>query len=230
MPNLPQILGDPDLQRLPSESVVVRFEYQENGRAFEEEFCGIKTQNQAQGGTSVQINWGFARLFSFRAEKGKLDAQRNLFWQIARSVQNNPQWQQLFNQTVQQLNGQFNQHIQGVYAKLQGEAQYQQQLTSYYQQQRDQQNANINWGIERQNQINAERSHTGYSAQDAWGDALMNRTAYQDPQSAEGNYHYVEGNPQYVWTDGQDRWEASDDPLYDPNIGSNRNWTLAKKP
>jgi hypothetical protein len=32
-----------------------------------------------------------------------------------------------------------------------------------------------------------------------------------------------------VWTDGQGGWIPTDDPNLDPNVGSNRTWTLAKK-
>jgi hypothetical protein len=45
IPNLPQILNDPELIQSPSESVLVRIEYDENRCRFEEEFYGVKQQS-----------------------------------------------------------------------------------------------------------------------------------------------------------------------------------------
>jgi hypothetical protein len=32
-----------------------------------------------------------------------------------------------------------------------------------------------------------------------------------------------------VWTDDQGGWQPTNDPNFDPNIGSSKSWTLAKK-
>lgn len=73
-------------------------------------------------------------------------------------------------------------------------------------------------------------ANSNYTAQDAYGDAAFsNRTAYEDPNSQYGNYYYDDGQHQYVWTDGQGEFKSTNDPHYNPNIGSNRNWTQARK-
>lgn len=230
IPDLARMLQATELQSIPNEGVSAKIEYQEHQTVFEEEFYACRYQFPPNYGQITQQNWGLTRVFCFRAERGKLDAAKPTFWRIAGSLYNNPQWQDLFQQVTRRLNGQFEQAIQAGYDKLRSEAQFQQQLTTYYQQQRDQQNANLAWGIERQHQQNIDRSAGGYSAQDGWSDAaLMGRTAYEDPQSREGNFHYESGNYQYVWTDGQGGWQPTNDPNFDPNIGSNASWTLAKK-
>ena len=211
------------------ESLVVRIEYDENGHRFEEEFYGVKQQNQAQGGTSVQTNWGFARLFCCRTEKGNLDQQRNVFLQIASSVKNNPQWQQLYQQIVQQLNNQFQQHIQGVYAKLQGEAQYQQQLITYNQQARDRQNADISWKIEMDKRQREEHSQPSLTPQERWRNALGGATAYHDPDSSEGNYYHHYGYEQDVWMNERREIFSTDNPMDNPNVGSTHTWKRLKK-
>jgi hypothetical protein len=72
--------------------------------------------------------------------------------------------------------------------------------------------------------------NNSYTAQDAYGDAAFsNRTAYEDPNSQYGNYYYYSGTDRYVWTDGQGQFQSSDDPNYNPNIGSSKNWTEARK-
>jgi hypothetical protein len=170
------------------------------------------------------------RVFAFRTFQGQLDAMRQTFWEIASSLFYNPQWQELFNQVAQQLHGQFIGQIQGGYDKLRAEANFQQQLTAYYQATRDRQNASVAHSIAQQQAQNALRTSSSYSAQEALGDAaLLNRTAYHDPNSQQGNYHYDYGNHDWVWTDGQGNFFYTNNPNEDPNLGSNRTWSLAKK-
>jgi hypothetical protein len=231
IPDLAQRFNAAELQSVPTEGIVVRVEYIENTRntAIEEEFYACRYQFQPVPGAVTQINWGLARVMCVRAERGRLDAAKDTFWRTATSLRLNPQWQALFNQIAQQLHGQFQQVIQAGYDKLQGEQQLQSQMSAYYQQQRDQQSANVAWSVQRQQQMNADRAG-GYTAQDAWGDtALSDRTAYEDPNSQAGNYHYEHGQHQWVWTDGQGGWIPTNDPNFDPNVGSSHTWTLAKK-
>jgi hypothetical protein len=229
IPDLAQRLNAVELQGVATEGIVVRVEYAENSIALEEEFYACRYQLPPAQGYVTQTNWGLARVMCVRAERGRLDAARDIFWRTATSFRLNPEWQALFNQIAQQLHGQFQQVIQAGYDKLQGEQQLQAQMSAYYQQQRDQQSANVAWSVERQQQVNADRAG-GYSAQDAWGDAaLSDRTVYEDPNSQAGNYHYEHGHHQWVWTDGQGGWVPTNDPNFDPNVGSSRTWTLAKK-
>jgi len=223
IPNLPQILNAPELHQALTESVAVRIEYEENGRVFEEEFCGVKTLNQAPGGGCVQINWGFARLLCFRAEKGQLDRGWNLFLSIAGSVQPNPQWQQLFYQIAQQLNGQFEGRIRGGYEKLQAEAQFGQQLGAYYQDQRDRQNSDIAWKIE-MDKRHQQPSPSTYTAQEAWRDALGGVTAFDDPDSSHGNVVHHSNQERYVWRNEHGIEFSTDNPTDDPNVGSTHKW------
>lgn len=230
VPNLAQTLNAVELQTMPTEGVSARLTYTIQGYALEEEFYACRYQFPPTYGATMQQNWGLVRVFCFRTAQGQLDKQRQRFWTIATSLFYNPQWQTLFTQITQQLHGQFVGQIQAGYDKLRAEAQFQQQLAAYYQSQRDQQNANIAWGIEQQKQRNADRSHSGYSAQDALGDAaFLNRSAYEDPNSQQGNYYYDYGQHDWVWTDGQGNFIPSNDPNFDPNPGSHRTWTLAKR-
>jgi len=230
VPNLAQLLNAVELQTLPTEGVRARITYLENGLAFTEEFYACRYAFPPTYGAITQQNWGLVRPFCYRAPSEQFEALQQTFWSIAVSLFYNAQWQQLFQQITQQLNGQFVGAIQAGYDKLRSEAQFQQQLTSYYQSQRDQQSASVAASVERQHQLNDARTNSGYSAQAAWGDAaLSNRTAYEDPSNAAGNYHYDHGQHQWVWTDSQGNFIPSNDANFDPNLGSDRTWTLAKK-
>jgi len=223
MPNLPQLLNDQSLMQSPNECVAVGLGYEENGRALDEEWYGVKTQQQAGGGSSTQINWGFGRLLCFRAACGELEAARPTFWQIARSAQPNPEWQALFNAVVQQLNAQHGAMIAGGHAKLQGEAQLQGQLTNYYQEQRDHQNADIAAKIE-SDRRRQKTSQPALAAQEAWRNELGGETAYHDPNSSEGNVIYHRSGDRVVWMNEDGEIDGSEDPNHDPNIGSTKTW------
>ena len=109
-----------------TEDAYVRLEYTENGRLFEEEFYGMKFSQDVPyygpQGMTMQINWGFARLFTFRAEKGALAAARETFWHIVGSVKVNPRWEQIYAQVMQQIKMTFDQQLQAGYANIQAAA------------------------------------------------------------------------------------------------------------
>lgn len=215
--NLWQLFNEPPPQN--GEGVMARIEYVEGGRDIEEEFYGVYSWNQ--GG---QVNWGFARLFCFRAARGQLDALGDTFWQIAGSLQFNPQWNQLYQQILQQLNGRFMGGIGDYYNRLKIEQNTVANNIANNAQSNAQRNAQVIASIEQTRQQNQERSEHHYTLQDAAGDTLMNRTAYHDPNNSAGNPHYVEGNPKYVKTDGRGNFRTSDDPTYDPGQYEDGNW------
>ncbi|MBC8030278.1 MAG: hypothetical protein H7Z16_09220 [Pyrinomonadaceae bacterium] len=217
MQNLWQLFKDPPPPN--GECVMARVEYEMQGRAIEEEFYGVYSWNQG-----MQLNWGFGRLFCFRAERGQLNAVRETFWQIAASFQPNPQWGQRYDETVQQLMAGFQVGIDATYARLEGERQIGIANLAYNAQLREQRNAQVEASIAQTRQQIDERSQYHYTPQDAFGDALMGRTAYQDPNSEYGNPHYVEGNPLNVKTDGRGNFRTSDDPTYNPGDKEDGDW------
>lgn len=224
VPNLWEVFNDPP--PVQGEGLMARVEYEERGRAIEEEFYGVFSWSQ-----SMQLNWGFKRLICFRAERGQLDAMRETFWRIAGSLQPNPQWMQLYDQVVQQITAGFNAHIGSIYQKLRMENEIGRQNIAYNEHLNNQRNASVNASIERQRQLNQERSQQphSYTRQEAFGDTLLNRTAFHDPNSAEGNYHYEQGNPGYTYTDGRGNWYSTDDPYDDPNGRLDGHWVPAEQ-
>ena len=216
--NIWQLFREPT--PMNGQCVMARVEYDMHGQAFEEEFYGAYDWNQG-----MQLNWGFARLFCFRAARGQLDASREKFWRIAGSVQPNPQWRQRYEQICQQLMAGFKVRISQTYARFERERQQGVQNIAHSEQLRQQRDAAVARSVEHTRRQNEERSHSGYGRQEAFGDMLMNRTPYRDPNNDTGNYHYVEGDPKYVWTDGQGNFHPTDDP----NRTMNGNWTRARR-
>jgi hypothetical protein len=193
--NLWQFFNDPPPQN--GQGVMARVEYEENGRAIEEEFYGVYDWNQTSGGTIMQTNWGFGRLACFRAERARLDAARETFWRIAGSLQANPQWRQLYEQGTRQLMSEFA--------------------------------ARVVENATTQQRVSRVGSHSGSNTRGEFGDSLLNRTAYHDPNSSAGNYHFEPGSPEYVWTDGQGNFYSTNDPKDNPNQHRNGNWVQAQR-
>lgn len=221
--NLWQATNDPPPQN-QAQCVVARVEYVEQGRPVEEEFYGVCEWVPATGGA---LNWGFGRLFCFRAERGQLERLRPTFWQIAGSLRLNPQWTQLCNQVAQQLMSgvvvRERANVESIYAASeQGRRNiiYNDQLLA-------QRSAQVEASVRQTHQQIDERSRSAYTTHDAFGDALMDRNPYHDPNSAAGNYHYVQGQYNYVYTDNQGNFYPTNDPSDNPNHHLPGHWVEA---
>jgi hypothetical protein len=227
LPGLPQQLPLPSLQ-VPLYGVMATVAYTENGQAIEEEIYGVMLVHPPVPGATVQTNWGFIRLFCFRAAKSGLAAVRPLCWNVVQSVQNNPAWeQQVYNPVQQQLHQGFQQYIQAGYDQINAATQMSKMISAqndaFYQGQ--QQRRDANWQSHEQRK--QEDTYGQYTKEDAFGDMIMGRESYHDPFYKHGTEHY--GYSQFVWTNGQGEYQRTDDPNFDPNIGSNQNWTLMQK-
>lgn len=234
MAELPQIINF-NLANAQIESIAVKIEYAENDKIIEEEIYGVKTAQQpppvyGAGGMMVQTNWGFARLFSFRAEKGRIDENRALFWRIVKSAKSNPQWEQMYAQILQQMQIQFNQYIQAGYDQINAATQMSRQISAQNdawlnQQTQKRESDGQAWEHNRRQENEAWGKYTN---NDAFGDMMMGRETYADPDSNLGEAQ-IDGYHDYVWTNKQEEYIPTDDPNFDPNIGSNQDWVLLKK-
>ena len=234
VPDLPQLLGDNNYQNIRHESVMVRIDYVENGREFEEEFYGVQVihnpPNQGGYASMVQTNWGFARLFCFRTEKGKLDETRANFQKIATSTKTNPNWENLHGQVLQHLNTEFNRYIQMGYDQINAATQMSQMYLSQHrasvQQQQD--NFNSNW------QAWDDKRHQERAAWNNWenkiddfGDAMMGRETVLDPyQQREIK---IDGYHDRIFSDQQGNYLGVNDANFDPNVNADRSWIELKK-
>jgi len=91
---------EPGLQK-KYRAVRIRIEYVENSRTIEEDiYCVIGSVFAPAIGTTF---WGPDRNYSFRAEKGKLEARTRLFQAIISSLRPNLQWFNRYVQLVQVL-------------------------------------------------------------------------------------------------------------------------------
>ena len=229
-PDLAQQLNADELNGVPNEGVMARLSYVENGQAFEEEFYACCYWQPPNGG---QINWGLARLACFRAARGQLDATRQTFWRILTSWRKNPQWQQLYTQVSQKIFNGFKQMHAGFRAKIHSDSAWAAKMAQHRQGQRDQQQERLNdmfAADERKRQYD-QAAQEAYSRSDVMGDLLSGQTAYEDPSSAHGVPHRVQGYPKKVWTDKNGNWIESETEDYNPNLDPNvdGNWVEARE-
>lgn len=209
----------------PAEEVCVKVEYPDNGKVVEEELYGVKVAQNVPyygpQGMTMQINWGFERLFSFRAEKGALERQRETFWAIASSVKVNPLWAQLYARILQDLKAQFDQYIAAGYSQIHAAGQLSSAISAN--------NDALLRTFEQQRQTAAQRSapHADSSAE-GFSDYMRGVETVQDPYWGESKQ---DANYDYHWTDGSGSYQHSNDPFFNPNIGvgATVEWTLMPK-
>lgn len=221
-PQLAQRLGvNPGGAR--TEDAYVKLEYTENGRPFEEEFYGMKFSQDVPyygpQGMWLQVNWGFMRLLSFRAEKGALDAARETFWRVAGSVKVNPRWEQLYAQVLQQLKAAFDQQLQAGYDVIRNAG----QLSNAISANNDAMLDSFEQQRQAARQTSARRDAPGYSPTDGFDEYVRGVETVNDPHHGESQQDY---NYQYHWTNGSGEYQHSNDPFFNPNAGSTQNWTI----
>lgn len=211
------------------EGVVARVTYQDQGAWVDEEFAAVKVLRACPTtgplGGATQLNWGFERLASFRAERGGLDALRPVFWQAVASVQVNPRWTQLAAQVAQQLNSQYQGAIMAEFAHRQQAIQQHQQWMDHMHavQARSQEAFNARMAPPPPSPGEAPRERY-----EQVNDLLGGERTYYDDTKLSGESKHPAGY-QYVFTDGQGHYQYSNDPLFDPNVNASQTWTLMRE-
>jgi hypothetical protein len=185
----------------------VRLEYQEGGRAIEEDvYCVlVYTQIPVLPGTTF---WTAERLFSFKAAKGNLDGMGGLLQTMAASVKVNPVWFSKYQQVLAQWQQSKMQSIRSA-----GE------LSRYI--------------ARTSNEISA-MSRQAYEARQASNDRI-NKNFSEYIRGVETYHNPVESRAvelpsgyREVWVSGNGEYILSNDSNFNPNVGSTQNWQRMK--
>jgi hypothetical protein len=196
-----------------ADSAKIRIEYSRSGATIEEEMYGvvetISFPIQTMYGIATNTIWFVDYLFSFKAEKGKLDSQAKLFQTIAFSFRLNPLWFSKYNQVIELLAKMQIQRIQSI------------------------------------GQLSRIISQTSNEISQMMMDSYTNRQKVNDGiaenfsqyiRGVESYYNPIEGKSvelpsgyQNVWTNSLGEYILSDNPNFNPNVGSNLNWQNMKK-
>ncbi|MCR4407769.1 MAG: hypothetical protein NUW24_12755 [Anaerolineae bacterium] len=186
----------------------IRIQYRSGDKTIEEEIFGVVEVTRVVMpvfmGMMENIFWVADYLFSFRALTGQLDSLSDLFQAMVRSVRLNPQWYNRYMQVSQYLIQNQIQQIQHVGQISRIISQTSDQISdmimdSYYQRQQT-----------------MDRLSTSFSQ------AIRGVDGYYDP--VEPREVELPGGYERAWTNSLGEYILSNDPNFDPNVGSNLNW------
>lgn len=193
-----------------AEAGKIRIEYQENGKQMEEEMYAAVSQfvtylpgSYLSPGYFINY-WYIDYIFSFKAEKGKLDAQSKIFQTMAHSLKINPRWFAKVANVKEQLAQMVIKGIQAV-GRI-GEMVARAGSEMRADQQRD-------W--ERRQQA-SDRLAQNFS------DYIRGVDRFYDPLA--GKEVELPSGYGRAWANNLGEYIVSDSPSYNPNIGSNLNW------
>ncbi|MGB9594647.1 MAG: hypothetical protein ACPL7B_00090 [Candidatus Poribacteria bacterium] len=186
----------------------IKVEYQRNGVWFEEVFFVVIESMtypiQSIYGVTANTNWVGDYLFSFKAEKGKLDASAKVFQTMVNSFQLNLQWFNKYNQLVEFL-------IQNQIQRIQAIGQISKIVS---------QTSNEISDMMMQSYQNRQSAYDRIS--ENFSQMIRGVDSYYNPIEQK-NIELPSGY-KTAWTNSLGEYILSDDPSFNPNIGSNLNW------
>jgi hypothetical protein len=191
----------------------ISIEYKRNGISIEEEIYSVVEQIsfpiQSMYGYVTNTIWFVDYIFSFKAEKGKLEANTKLFQTIAFSFKLNPLWFSKYNQVIEYLAQREIQQIRNI-------GQLSRIISQTHNEISDMMMESYN-----QRQIVTDRISENFS------DYIRGVDRYYNP--IEERPVELPSGYQNAWTNSLGEYIVSEDPNYNPNIGSNLNWQRMDK-
>lgn len=191
----------------------IKIEYQKNGVNMEEDIYGVVEQIsfpiQTMSGNVTNTIWFVDYLFSFKAEKGKLESNTKTFQAIAYSFKLNPQWFSKYNQVIEYLAQMQIKQIQSIGQLSKIISQTSNEISDMM--------------MDSYNQRQAVNDHISEN----FSDYMLGVDKYYDPGS-ETNVK-LPGGYNNAWANSSGEYILSDDPNYNPNTGSNLNWQKISK-
>lgn len=227
-------------QNVSGQKVWVKIEFTENGRMMEEEFrcmhtvCHLPPINNGWGMTYF-TGWSLTDLCCFRAEGGQFEKVQETFLKIQTSFQINPQWTQLNNQISQSLAQNSQQmandsiragwEIQRINAE--GSRQFMANNQAYIERQQQRIEQSYNTPPPSMPSSSPSSNESEYTSHEAFIDSIREEQSVYNPENSANEK--ISGHHDYVWKDQFGNLQGTNDPNYDPNSGSNREWTVARK-
>ncbi len=232
---------DPRFQSMFFHQIMFRVEYTENGLQIEEEFQCVHQVAQFPPmpgffGATQMTGWNLLEICSFRTEKGKLDGIRETFLRIKSSLQIDQQWQQSIQQVAQMLLQNSKQQGDAIinqgWANLQNNQQRMNETAArnqaYINQQQRRIDAMPTSPPPPMNSNYSSSSGSEYSSSDAFVDAMREENSIYNSENTANEKVSIHGGD-YIYKNERGDVQTTNDPNYDPNIGSNWNWVEAQK-
>lgn len=191
----------------------IRVTYSQNGMNREEEFWAVVEQLQfpAQSMFATYTNtlWYVEYVMSFKAEKGKLDASSGIFQTILTSFKVNPQWYAKYSHIIEYMAQQQIQRIRSI-------GEFSRMLSRMSDQMSDE-----------QMQMYEQRNNVYDDVAQKHSDMILGIDRYYDPH--EGRQVELPSGYNHAWSNNNGEYIVTDNPNFNPNVGSNLHWEPLEK-
>jgi hypothetical protein len=191
----------------------VRLRYHAGEQAVEEDVFGVvevtRVPMPLMMGMAENIFWMADYLFSFRARAGQLDNLSDMFMSIVRSFRLNPQWYARYMQTSQYL-------IQNQIQQIHHVGQLSRIISQTSNQISDMMMDSYN-----------QRQQTLDRISDRFSQTIRGVDEYYDPVEQRGVE--LPGGYEHAWSNALGEYIVTDDPNFNPNVGSNLSWEEMKR-
>ena len=236
VPGLPAALG----QAGPNVTGVgLRAVFSHEGKRMEEEIYALHMISSAtmrgEAGVTTQTTWGLTGVHGLIALEGQLDAHRSMLTYMVRSGTPNPAWIELHLNIKQQLDAQFQQSLsdnrrarEAIMAQSRALAAENEAFrTDIMRRHRAAMDTTAHESFLDGLRSGGSASSGGMSAHDKGIDAIHDRETFHDPSTVTGTSQH--GYADHHWSDGWGNTIHTDDPTFDPNIGSTVQWEELKR-
>jgi len=222
IPNLAQSMAH---QQAKGDSLLVRIRYEENGEAVDEDFYGfLGAQENIASDSPVGRMWEYHRglflVHSMGARHGTLENVYPLLNHIVTSAIPNPAWQETRKHVIAQIMQNFNRNAANNYAQIAAAGRRSMAISR-------QNDALINTMDTNRiaaNARSAAKSRSPGGDGFTFDDYVRGTERMNDPSSSTGQSAHSY-NDTYHWSDGNGHYQNTSDPSFNPNVGSNQNWT-----
>jgi hypothetical protein len=214
VPELPRALG---AGQQPGSSgttgAKLRVSYMMGGVAMEEEFYAVVESFsfpvQSMYGTFYNTIWYIDYIFSFRAEKGKLESNTKIFQTITSSFKINPQWYAKYSNVIEYMARQKITQIQSI-------GEFSRMLS------------NMSDQVSRESMEKFEARGDVYDkVSQKFSDNTLGIDRYSDPHS--GGEVELPSGYSHAWSNNNGEYILIDNPNFNPNENSNLHWEPMEK-
>jgi len=191
----------------------LRVSYIKDGATLEEEFYAvvetISFPVQSMYGTFYNTIWYIDYIFSFKAEKGKLESNTKIFQTITSSFKLNPQWYAKYSNVIEYL-------AQQKISQIKSVGEFSRMLSRMSDQMSE----------EKMQQFKA-RGDVYDEVSQKFSDNTLGIERYYDPH--EGREVELPSGYNHVWSNNNGEYILNDNPNFNPNTDSNLHWEPLKK-
>jgi hypothetical protein len=191
----------------------LRVSYLKDGVAIEEEFYAVVESFsfpvQSMYGTFYNTIWYVDYIFSFKAETGKLESNTKIFQTITSSFKLNPKWYAKYSNVIEYMARQKITQIKSVGEFSRMLSQISDKISE-----------------EKMQQFKANSDVYDRVSQ-KFSDNTLGIDRYYDPY--EGKEVELPSGYNQAWSNNNGEYIMSDNPNFNPNVGSNLNWEPMKR-